>query len=954
VFWTLAVDGLLLFGLSGAGTPTTYGQSLSLVWSDEFNSVTSSNVDTTKWVFESGNNNGWGNSEKEFYTGRTNNAYVAGGLLHIRAQIESTNGFNYTSARLKTQGLFWTTYGRIEWRAKLPAGVGLWPALWMLGTNIDSIGWPGCGEIDVVENDGSDVFFEQGSIHSGTDATQIYDFTGGDSVTNFHVYDLDWTSNSITWSVNGVAYETQTSWGSSTGNPYPFPFNQPFFLLMNVAVGGSYLGNPSTSSINPSLPGEMVIDYIRVYDYATVSIAVQANPSNGGTVSGGGTYYSGTNVTVCASANAFCYSFVNWTDQNSNVVSTSACYSFTATNSETLVANFTSLSYAYSINTSSSPSDGGTTSGGGTVNCGSNVTVCASVNAGYAFVNWTENGDVVSLSPCYTFALNGNRMLVANFGYAINTSSSPSDRGSTSGDGVYTNGQVVTVCAIPNCSTFSTFLNWTENGDVVSSSACYTFTVNGARNLVANFSQPSSSGQNLVANPVFETGDTSAWTFTPAGSGSALVVDSWDPQCGSYSVAFGASSGQNDTLSQQLPTVAGVMYDFNFWVDNSGAANAAYLTASWGGTPVLQITPASSSFGWSNFDFIVTATGPTTISFAGQDAPSWVYLDTIRVTLGSPPPTPRIMSVTPNNGCPIGGTAITVNGSNFVNGATMTIGGASAFAVTFVNSNTLTAVTPNNTRGAKNVIVNFPSLPSATLTNGYTYGAPPQFAGVSTVTAGIEGATLTWGVASGGAPPFVYEPYVSTNSGGENDPLLDTNVFSIFVPLYPGSNSPITYYFEVAAKDACGTYDTNSVELSVQPLLDPNKSQVGDGIPNGWKQQYNLNPFDPTVASADPDGDGQSNLQEYLAGTDPTNSASSLHIISVLPSGIDLLVTWMTGIGRTNALQATAGDASGGYSANSFADIFTVTNTVGTVTNYLDAGAATNAPARYYRVRLVP
>ena len=106
VFWTLAVDGLLLFGLSGAGTPTTYGQSLSLVWSDEFNSVTSSNVDTTKWVFESGNNNGWGNSEKEFYTGRTNNAYVAGGLLHIRAQIESTNGFNYTSARLKTQGLF--------------------------------------------------------------------------------------------------------------------------------------------------------------------------------------------------------------------------------------------------------------------------------------------------------------------------------------------------------------------------------------------------------------------------------------------------------------------------------------------------------------------------------------------------------------------------------------------------------------------------------------------------------------------------------------------------------------------------------------------------------------------------------------------------------------------------------------------------------------------------------
>jgi beta-glucanase (GH16 family) len=177
VFWTLAVDGLLLFGLSGAGTPTTYGQSLSLVWSDEFNSVTSSNVDTTKWNFDTGNggsNPGWGNNELEFYTSRTNNAYVAGGLLHIHAQIENTNGFRYTSARMKTQGLFWTTYGRIEWRAKLPAGTGMWPALWMMGTNIANLGWPGCGEIDVVENDGAYPYFVQGSIHSGTDASNYY------------------------------------------------------------------------------------------------------------------------------------------------------------------------------------------------------------------------------------------------------------------------------------------------------------------------------------------------------------------------------------------------------------------------------------------------------------------------------------------------------------------------------------------------------------------------------------------------------------------------------------------------------------------------------------------------------------------------------------------------------------------------------------------------------------
>jgi len=269
--WMLVLGGSLLFGMFGVGAPTTYAQSLTLIWSDEFNSVTSSNVDNTKWTFESGNNGGWGNNELEFYTSRTNNAYVGGGLLHIHAQVENTNGFRFTSARMKTQGLFWTLYGRIEWRSRFPSGTGMWPALWMMGTNIANLGWPGCGEIDVVENNGTPNF-EQGSIHSGTDATQIYNFTGGDSVTNFHVYDLDWTSNSITWSVDGTPYETQTSWGSSTGNPYPFPFNQPFFLLMNLATGGNYVGNPSTNAIAASLPQEIQVDYVRVYQFVPTTI----------------------------------------------------------------------------------------------------------------------------------------------------------------------------------------------------------------------------------------------------------------------------------------------------------------------------------------------------------------------------------------------------------------------------------------------------------------------------------------------------------------------------------------------------------------------------------------------------------------------------------------------------------------------------------------------------------
>ena len=266
--------GVLFFELLGAGAPIANGQTLSLIWSDEFNSVTSSNVDTTKWVFESGNNGGWGNSEKEFYTDRTNNACVANGLLHIRAQVELTNTFRFTSARMKTETKFWFKYGRVEWRAKLPSGVGMWPALWMMGTNIANLGWPGCGEIDVVENNGTPTF-NQGTIHNGgtlTGQTGIYNFTGGDSITNFHVYDLDWVSNSISWSVDGTVFETRTNWSSSTTNAYPFPFNQAFFLLMNFATGGSYAGTTDTNAIAASLPQEMQVDYVRVFQVSPPTV----------------------------------------------------------------------------------------------------------------------------------------------------------------------------------------------------------------------------------------------------------------------------------------------------------------------------------------------------------------------------------------------------------------------------------------------------------------------------------------------------------------------------------------------------------------------------------------------------------------------------------------------------------------------------------------------------------
>jgi beta-glucanase (GH16 family) len=245
-----------------------------LVWSDEFDGDT---VNSTNWTFDIGNGTGgWGNDELEYYTSRPQNVYVTNGLLHILAQQESYQGYNYTSAKLKTLGLFSQKYGRFEFYASLPQGQGYWPALWMMPEDSVYGGWAASGEIDVMENMGSNPTNVLGTIHFGgmyPNQAQSYgpsfNFTGGDSVTNFHLYALEWTTNSISWYVDNQLYETQTNWWSSSNptntnirNPYPAPFDQPFYLIMNLAVGGNFGGNPNSTTV---FPGEMQVDYVRVY-----------------------------------------------------------------------------------------------------------------------------------------------------------------------------------------------------------------------------------------------------------------------------------------------------------------------------------------------------------------------------------------------------------------------------------------------------------------------------------------------------------------------------------------------------------------------------------------------------------------------------------------------------------------------------------------------------------------
>jgi beta-glucanase (GH16 family) len=194
----------------------------------------------------------------------------------------------YTSARMKTEFNFSTTYGRIVWSAALPQGTGMWPALWMLGNNFStSVGWPDCGELDVMEENGSSSGQVQSSVHFGNSASQdvtetaIYTFPGGITATNFHTYMMDWEYGSISFYVDGNLFETQNSWTDPDG-PYPAPFNAPFFLLMNLAVGGNYVGNPTTNQINAGtvFPAQMLVDYVRVYQ-PTAPMALTVTKQSG-------------------------------------------------------------------------------------------------------------------------------------------------------------------------------------------------------------------------------------------------------------------------------------------------------------------------------------------------------------------------------------------------------------------------------------------------------------------------------------------------------------------------------------------------------------------------------------------------------------------------------------------------------------------------------------------------
>ena len=242
-----------------------------LVWSDEFNGPAGSPVDRSKWVLETGSER-WGNEELEYYTDRTANVFLRDGNLVIRALNEKypeadPKAANYTSGRMKTMGKFSQTYGRFEARIKIPFGQGMWPAFWMLGDDIDKVGWPACGEIDIMENIGKEPSMIHGSIHGpgytgsvGLEAP--YTLPGGQRFADdFHVFAVEWSPDSVSFFVDRTMYVKRTRADLKPG--WKWVFDKPFFLILNLAVGGDWPGAPDSST---RFPQEMLVDYLRVYE----------------------------------------------------------------------------------------------------------------------------------------------------------------------------------------------------------------------------------------------------------------------------------------------------------------------------------------------------------------------------------------------------------------------------------------------------------------------------------------------------------------------------------------------------------------------------------------------------------------------------------------------------------------------------------------------------------------
>jgi beta-glucanase (GH16 family) len=233
---------------------------------DEFE--TNGPPDSSIWGYDLGTGNedtggGWGNNELQFYTNRAENVKVQNGFLIISAKKEEYQGSSYTSARLTSKGLFEQAYGRFEARIRLPYGQGVWPAFWLLGANVEEVGWPKCGEIDIMEYRGQEPTKVLGTVHGpgysgGASISKSYSLLNDRFDTGFHIFGIEWGPKYINYYVDDVLYNQITP-ADVTGE---WVLDHPFYIIINLAVGGNFVGAPNSET---SFPQTMLVDYVRVY-----------------------------------------------------------------------------------------------------------------------------------------------------------------------------------------------------------------------------------------------------------------------------------------------------------------------------------------------------------------------------------------------------------------------------------------------------------------------------------------------------------------------------------------------------------------------------------------------------------------------------------------------------------------------------------------------------------------
>lgn len=262
VWQRILVVTLLAVSLSCSDDEQTVTELNELVIQDEFDTKGAPN--SSIWGYNIGTGaNGWGNNELQYYTDRSENVTVQNGYLLITARKESFKGSSYTSARLLTKGKLEQTYGRFEARMRLPWGQGIWPAFWMLGADIDTNPWPGAGEIDIMEFRGQNPTIILGSVHGpgysgGQSITKSYTLNNDRFDTGFHVFGIEWGPQYVNYYVDNVLYNQITP----ADVPGEWVFDKPFYILINLAVGGSFVGSPNSETV---FPQTMLVDYVRVY-----------------------------------------------------------------------------------------------------------------------------------------------------------------------------------------------------------------------------------------------------------------------------------------------------------------------------------------------------------------------------------------------------------------------------------------------------------------------------------------------------------------------------------------------------------------------------------------------------------------------------------------------------------------------------------------------------------------